>query len=102
MMRPWTGISALNGKILKLRVKRVLDHGHLYRKYLAAEKDCQTCPLRPRCIYGVGAKRKQLSVPIGNSLSNQMVEKIDSEQERRIYPQRLAIAERILIIVIMN
>ena len=82
-----------NGKILKLRVKRVLDHGHLYRKYLATEKDCQTCPLRPQCIYGAGAKRKQLSVPIGISLSKQMVEKIDTEQGRRIYPQRLAIVE---------
>jgi len=81
-----------NGKILKLRAKRVLNRGHLYRKYLAAEKDCQTCPLRPRCIYVVGAKRKQLSVPI-NSLSNQMVEKIDTAPGRRIYPQRLAIAE---------
>ena len=81
------------GKVLKLRVKRVLDHGHLYRKYLAAEKDCQTCPLRPRCIYGAGAKRKHLAVPIGESLSKQMVEKIETEQGRRIYPQRLAIAE---------
>ena len=52
-----------NGKVLKLAVKRVLNHGHLYRKYFAAEEDCQTCPLRPRCIYGAGAKRKQLSVP---------------------------------------
>ena len=40
-----------------------------------------------------GAKRKQLSVPIGESLSKQMVEKIDTEPGRRIYPQRLAIVE---------
>jgi hypothetical protein len=82
-----------NGKILKLRAKRVLDHGHSYRKYLAAEENCQNCPLRPRCIYGAGAKRKQLSVPIGESLSKQMVEKIETAEGRRIYPQRLAIAE---------
>jgi transposase len=82
-----------HGKVLRLRVKRVLDHGHLYRKYLAAEEDCQTCPLKPRCIYGKGAKRKQLAVPIGESLSKQMVAKIDTEQGRRIYPQRLAIVE---------
>lgn len=91
-----------NGKILKLRVKRVLDHGHLYRKYLATEKDCQTCPLRPRCIYGAGAKRKQLSVPIGISLSKQMVEKIETEQGRRIYPQRLAIAEPVFANIRIN
>ena len=82
-----------NGKVLKLRVKRTLHYGHLYRKYFAAEADCQSCPLRQRCIYGAGAKRKQLSVPIGESLSKQMVEKIETEQGRRIYPQRLAIAE---------
>jgi Transposase DDE domain len=81
-----------NGKVLKLAVKRVLDHGHLYRKYCAAEKDCQICPLRSQGIYGAGAKRKQLSVPI-DSLSNQMVAKIDTEPGRRIYRQRLAIAE---------
>jgi transposase len=81
------------GKILKLLVKRVLDHGYLYRKYIAAEKDCQTCPLKSRCIYGKGGKRKHLAVPIGESLSKQMVEKIDTEPGRRIYPQRLAIVE---------
>jgi hypothetical protein len=44
-------------------------------------------------MYGKGAKRKQLSVPIGESLSKQMVEKIETEEGRRIYPQRLAIVE---------
>jgi len=90
-----------NGKVLKLRAKRVLNYGHLYRKYLAAEEDCQSCPLRPRCIYGAGAKRKQLSVPI-NSLSNQMVEKIETEKGRRIYPQRLAIAEPVFANIRIN
>jgi hypothetical protein len=41
-----------NGNILKLRANRILNYGHLYRKYLAAEEDCQSCPLRQRCIYG--------------------------------------------------
>jgi transposase len=90
-----------NGKILKLAVKRVLNRGHLYRKYYAAETDCQTCPLRPRCIYGAGAKRKQLLVPI-NSLSHQMVEKIATERGRKIYPQRLAIAEPVFANIRIN
>jgi len=34
-----------------------------------------------------------LFVPLGESLSKQMVAKIDSEPGRRIYPQRLAIVE---------
>jgi transposase len=82
-----------NGKVLRLVVKRVLNRGHLYRKYYADEKDCQICPLRPRCIYAAGAKRKQLFVPVGDILSQQMVAKIDTEPGRRIYPQRLAIVE---------
>jgi transposase/IS5 family transposase len=90
------------GKILKLLVKRVLDHGHLYRKYIAAEQDCQTCPLKSRCIYGKGGKRKHLAVPIGESLSKQMVEKIDTEPGRRIYPQRLAIVEPVFANIRIN
>ena len=68
-----------NGKVLRLRAKQFFDGRYLYRKYLAAEEDCQGCPLRPRCISAAGAKRKQLSVPLGESLSKQMVEKIDTE-----------------------
>jgi transposase len=90
------------GKILKLGVKRVLSRGHLYRKYFAAEKDCQACPLRPRCIYAAGAKRKQLFVPIGESLSQQMVDKIETEEGRRIYPHRLAIAEPVFATIRIN
>ena len=90
-----------NGKVLKLVVKQVLNRGHLYRKYYAAETDCQMCPLRPRCIYGAGAKRKQLLVPL-KSLSHQMVEKIETEQGRRIYPQRLAIAEPVFANIRIN
>lgn len=91
-----------NGKVLKLRARRVLDHGYLYQKYLADAKDCQTCPLRARCIYGKNAKRKQLSVPIDESLSKQMVEKIETAQGRRIYPQRLAIAEPVFANIRIN
>ncbi len=91
-----------HGKVLKLRAKEVLDHGHLYRKYLATEKDCQTCPLRAQCIYGAGAKRKHLSVPVGISLSKQMVEKIETAHGRRIYPQRLAIAEPVFANIRVN
>ena len=68
-----------NGKVLRLRAKQFFDGRYLYRKYLAAEEDCQSCPLRPRCISAAGAKRKQLSIPLGESLSKQMVEKIDTE-----------------------
>jgi hypothetical protein len=90
------------GKVLKLLGKPVLDNGHLYRKYIAAETDCQVCPLRSRCIYGKDGKRKHLSVPIGESLSKTMVEKIETEQGRKIYPQRLAIVELVFANIRIN
>jgi transposase len=93
------------GKVLKLQVKRCVDHGNVYRKYVAAEKDCRDCPLRPQCLYGADSKRKHLAVPIGTegiNLSKQMVEKIETEQGRRIYPQRLAIAEPVFANIRIN
>ena len=97
--------SCPEGKVLKLQVKRSVDHGNVYRKYVAAEKDCQGCPLRLRCLYGTDAKRKHLAVPIGTegiNLSKQMVEKIETEQGRKIYPQRLAIAEPVFANIRIN
>ncbi len=94
-----------HGKVLKLQVKRYINHGNVYRKYVAAEKDCRGCPLRPRCLYGTGAKRKHLSVPIGTegiNLSKQMVERIETDQGRKIYPQRLAIAEPVFANIRVN
>jgi len=88
--------SCPDGKVLRLQVKRSVGHGNVYRKYVAAEKDCRGCALRARCLYGTDAKRKHLAVPIGTegiNLSKQMVEKIETEPGRRIYPQRLAIVE---------
>jgi hypothetical protein len=90
------------GKVLKLAVKRVLNRGHLYRKYDAAAPDCQICPSKPQCLYAAGAKRKQWFVPFGESLSKQMLEKIETEAGRRIYPQRLAIAEPVLANIRVN
>src|SRR5665647_2616755 len=59
-----------DGKVLRLQVKRCVDHGNVYRKYVPAEKDCRSCPLRARCLYGTDAKRKHLSVPIGTEVIN--------------------------------
>ena len=46
---------------------------------LLLKKIARVARLRARCIYAAGAKRKQLAVPIGESLSKQMVEKIETE-----------------------
>ena len=97
--------SCPDGKVLKLKAKRCLDHGNLYRKYVATEQDCRSCPLRDRCLYGIDSKRKHLAVPIGTegiNLSKQMVKKIETEEGRRIYPQRLAIAEPVFANIRIN
>jgi transposase len=84
------------GKILKLYVKKTQVDGVIYRRYVADRNDCQGCELKSRCIINKNGKRRYLYVPIGSSLDNltkPMIEKIDSEKGRKIYPQRIAIVE---------
>jgi transposase len=85
-----------NGKHLKLQARKYVSYGNIYRRYVADEKDCGRCSLRGRCLYTKSGKRKYLAVPIGTetiNLSKIMVEKVDSEKGRKIYPQRLALVE---------
>jgi transposase len=86
-----------NGKRLKRKVRHILRDGVVQRGYIADEKDCQTCHLKPRCLTaGNRGKRRYLWVPIGvelTNLSKRMAAKIDTEAGRKIYPQRFAIAE---------
>ena len=84
------------GKILKLQVKKTQVDGVIYRRYVADRIDCQRCELKRRCIMHKNGKRRYLNVPIGSSpdnLTKPMIEKIDSEKGRKIYPQRIAIVE---------
>jgi hypothetical protein len=84
------------GKILKLYVKKTQVDGVIYRRYVADRNDCQGCELKSKCIINKNGKRRYLYVPIGSSLDNltkPMIEKIDSEKGRKIYPQRIAIVE---------
>ena len=85
-----------NGKILKLNTKKHIVDRNIYRRYLADEKDCKQCSLKIRCFYRKNTKRRSLDVPIGadeNNYSKAMGEKVDSDQGRKIYPQRMAIVE---------
>ena len=84
------------GKILKLKVKATEVNRVIYRRYVADKNDCQGCELKGRCLIGKNAKRRSLSVPIGSTpdnLTKPMIEKIDSEEGRKIYNQRIAIVE---------
>jgi len=85
-----------NGKTLKLSVKRYVSDRAIYRRYVAREEDCRDCPIRGKCLYGKGTKRKHLVIPLGTvgiNLSKEMIKKVDSERGRKIYPQRMAIVE---------
>jgi hypothetical protein len=52
--------------------------------------------LKAKCIYGNGHGPKTLTIPLGPdgiNLSKMMVKKIDSEEGRKIYQQRMPIVE---------
>ena len=85
-----------NGKVLRFKTKHHVSYDTVYQSYRAKEEDCRGCGMRQRCIYGEARGPKNLSVPIGTygiNLSKLMVEKIESEEGRRIYPLRMAIVE---------
>jgi hypothetical protein len=84
------------GKRLRRIAKKAYGDGMVRRIYVAEERDCQSCPLRLRCLTARGGKRRYLRVPVGVELTNfsqRMAGKVDSERGRKIYPQRFAVAE---------
>jgi transposase len=83
-------------KVLKLRAKKAVVDGVIYKRYSADGQECKGCELKAKCMMSVKGKGRILNVPIGHvpgNLSKAMADKIDSEKGRRIYPQRLAIVE---------
>ena len=85
-----------NGKILRLDIKKHVQDRNIYRRYMADEKNCKLCQLKIKCFYRKNTKRRSLDVPIGadeTNFSKAMVEKVDSDKGRKIYPQRMAIVE---------
>jgi transposase/IS5 family transposase len=84
------------GKPLALRVKRMVVDSVIYRQHVAKVTDCKNCTLKSKCLNATGAKKRYLSVPTGaldSNLTKKMAKKIDSERGRKIYHQRMAIAE---------
>jgi IS5 family transposase len=85
-----------HGEVFRLQVKTAIEDGVIYRGYRSDGKGCKGCELKARCVKGKKVKRKHLMVPVGSVLGNRskaMAAKIDSEKGRRIYHQRMAIAE---------
>ena len=84
------------GKMLRLEVKSCRSSGIIYRRYVAEDSDCINCPAKHKCIYGNDHGPKRLMVPTGSegdNLTKLMIEKIESEEGRRIYSQRMGIVE---------
>jgi hypothetical protein len=85
-----------NGKNLNLKVRKVIRGGIITKRYGANDADCKDCKLRTKCLIGEKTKRRSLDVPIGRvsgNLTKEMVQKIDTEEGRNIYHQRIAIVE---------
>ncbi len=85
-----------NDKVLKVRARKVVVAGVIYKRYTADKKDCSGCELKFKCMKSIKGKGRVLSVPIGHvpgNLSKAMADKIDSEKGRRIYSQRIAVVE---------
>ena len=85
-----------NDKCLKLEDRRHQIGNNLYRRYEANAADCGACPRREKCLQNPKTRRKHLAVfiePAHETLSQQMITKIDTPEARAIYGQRLAIVE---------
>ena len=95
-----------NNKALKVRARKVVNNGVIYKRYIAKKKDCSSCEMKFKCIRSVkGNKGRALSVPIGytsDNLSKAMADKIDTEEGRRIYGHRIAIVEPVFANITSN
>jgi hypothetical protein len=82
-----------SGKVFKLEARRHKIGNNIYRRYEADEVDGDACPLREKCLQHAETRRKHLAVyvaPAHETMSQQMIAKIDTPEARQIYGQRLA------------
>jgi len=95
-----------NNKALKVRARKVVNNRVIYKRYIAHKKDCSSCEIKFKCMRSVkGSKGRALSVPIGytsDNLSKAMADKIDTEEGRKIYGQRIAIVEPVFANITRN
>ncbi|KUO66748.1 MAG: hypothetical protein APF84_14655 [Gracilibacter sp. BRH_c7a] len=83
------------GKVLASRGTRKLGDNH-GRRYEAKQKDCSACELRDKCLQSPKAKCRTLFIIdyIDNrNYSEEMKQKIDTEQGRELYSKRMGIVE---------
>jgi transposase len=84
-----------DNKKLVLHARNIKVHGHRGRRYDAKKIECQNCFQKHKCLKK-GASRRTLFVIIESpdkTYSKKMIEKIDKEESREIYSQRMGIVE---------
>ena len=85
-----------NGKALKRFGKAGRHKGKRLRRYVSSEADCRCCQHRGKCLRYKDAKCRHFSYyadACGLNISQAMVEKIDTQKGRQIYPQRIGVVE---------
>ena len=84
-----------NGKELVLRANRTKVGNWFFRRYGIKKGDCAECEFVSKCMVKQGAKKKWLAIPIeaAPSYHRDMVEKIDTEEGRIKYGERLGMVE---------
>jgi len=68
----------------------------LFRKYASRQRDGKDCKLRENCLRKKETKRRYLLIPLekhGRDFSKEMIKKIDTEEGREIYSERMKIIE---------
>ncbi len=68
----------------------------MLRKYASRQRDCTDCKLREECLRKKETKRRYLLIPLEKherDFSKEMIKKIDTEEGRQIYSERMKIVE---------
>lgn len=84
------------GKTLTRSSDTSRDGKKVYRHYVATENSCSACPYSHRCLSKKRSKRRSLNVHYDKQLADfarNMIEKIDSDEGRQKYDQRLGMVE---------
>jgi hypothetical protein len=53
------------GKVFRLRARKAINDGVMYRRYVAEREACEGCESKSRCIRGKVVRRRILCVPVG-------------------------------------
>jgi len=83
-------------KELKLDNRETKIRNYVLRKYASRQRDCKDCNLREECLKKKETKRRYLLIPLEKherDFSKKMIKKIDTEEGREIYSERMKIIE---------